>query len=113
MPVTRPLWLQYPDDPTAAGQDQEWLLGPDVLVAPVVTQGATARHVYFPAGCWRSPVTGRRYSGPSSVGVSAPLDQLPYFFQCGTHPSPRLPRRGEHPGAVFTSPAVFTPGAGS
>lgn len=86
LPVTRPLWLQYPGDPVAARQDQEWLLGPDVLVAPVVTQGATSRQVYFPAGCWQSPVTGLRYTGPRTRSVAAPLDQLPYFFQCGTRP---------------------------
>ncbi len=86
MPLTRPLWLQYPSDPVAARQDQEWLLGPDVLVAPVVTAGALSRSVYFPSGCWESPVTGRRYAGPASAGVAAPLDQLPYFFACGAHP---------------------------
>jgi alpha-glucosidase (family GH31 glycosyl hydrolase) len=86
MPVTRPLWLQYPADPVAARQDQEWLLGPEVLVAPVVTEGATSRQVYFPRGCWRSPVSGRRYGGPSSRTVAAPLNQLPYFFRCGTRP---------------------------
>ncbi len=86
IPVARPLWLQYPSDLTAARQDQEWLLGPDVLVAPVVTEGASSRTVYFPAGCWRSPVTGRRYPGPLSTTVGAALDQLPYFFACGTRP---------------------------
>jgi sulfoquinovosidase len=86
MPVTRPLWLQYPSDPVAAEQDQEWLLGPEVLVAPVVTQGARSRVVYFPEGCWRSPLTGRRYQGPLSTPVAAPLDQLPYFSACGSRP---------------------------
>ena len=55
MPVTRPLYLAYPDDPQAASADQEWLLGPDVLVAPVVEKGASSRSVYFPSGCWRRP----------------------------------------------------------
>lgn len=95
IPITRPLWLSYPSDPQAAQQDQEWLLGPDVLVAPVVTQGATSRPVYFPSGCWVRPDTGARYIGPASVGVPAALDQLPYFFHCGTQPfavaSPRCP----------------------
>jgi alpha-glucosidase (family GH31 glycosyl hydrolase) len=86
IPVTRPLWLQYPRDPAARGQDQEWLLGPDVLVAPVVVNGATARTVYFPAGCWRSPESGRTYHGSRTVRVRAPLDQLPYFFRCGRRP---------------------------
>ena len=86
IPITRPLWLAYPNDPQAAQQDQEWLLGPDVLVAPVVTQGATSRQVYFPAGCWTRPDTGARYTGPSTQTVPAALDQLPYFFVCGTQP---------------------------
>ncbi|MEA2457205.1 MAG: sulfoquinovosidase, partial [Thermoleophilaceae bacterium] len=68
-PPVRPLWLAYPDDSEAAKQDQEWLLGPDVLVAPVVAQGAVDRSVYFPAGCWQAPDTGERHSGPSSAVV--------------------------------------------
>jgi alpha-glucosidase (family GH31 glycosyl hydrolase) len=86
IPITRPLWLAYPGDEQAAQQDQEWLLGPDVLVAPVVAQGATSREVYFPAGCWERPDTGARYQGPGSQAVSASVDQLPYFFHCGTAP---------------------------
>jgi alpha-D-xyloside xylohydrolase len=86
MPITRPLWLAHPGDPAAAEQDQQWLLGPKVLVAPVVEEGATAREVYFPGGCWRSPETGLRVRGRRSVTVGAPLDRLPYFFRCGTRP---------------------------
>ena len=85
VPVTWPLWLAYPHDPRAATQDQEWLLGPDVLVAPVVTQGASTRAVYFPAGCWARP-GGRRYIGPVMRAVTAPLTELPYFLRCGTRP---------------------------
>jgi alpha-glucosidase len=84
MPPTRPLWLQFPGDARAAGQDQEWALGPNVLVAPVVTEGATRRPVYFPAGCWRG--AGIRVRGPRSRTVSAPLGALPYFVRCGTRP---------------------------
>jgi alpha-glucosidase len=86
IPITRPLWLAYPGDRRAAAADQEWLLGPNVLVAPVVTQGASSRAIYFPRGCWQSPVTGARYRGAASRVVPAALDQLPYFFQCGTRP---------------------------
>jgi len=90
MPITRPLWLAYPKDPDAATQDQEWLLGPDVLVAPVVEKDAGFRDVYFPEGCWRDPETGKQYDTPAGRGmfsqVSAPLDKLPYFFHCGQSP---------------------------
>jgi len=83
MPIARPLWLAVPGDPVAARQDQEWMLGPNVLVAPVVTEGARARRVYFPRGCWVDPRTGRRRSGPGSARVAAPLGDLPYFIRCG------------------------------
>jgi len=57
IPPTRPLWLEFPDDLRAAAQQQEWTLGDDVLVAPVVSEGAASRSVYFPGGCWRDPQT--------------------------------------------------------
>ena len=62
------------------------MLGPDVLVAPVVAKGATSREVYFPAGCWRDGETGREYPGGASQTVSAPLGSLPWFVRCGTQP---------------------------
>jgi sulfoquinovosidase len=91
MPVTRPLWLGYPADPRARTQDQEWLLGPDVLVAPVVTQGAVSRQVYFPSGCWRAPAGHKRYHGPVEATLRAPLTVLPYFFRCGKRPFAAVP----------------------
>jgi alpha-glucosidase len=91
IPPTRPLWLAYPKDRQAARQDQEWLLGPNLLAAPVITQGATTRSVYFPTGCWRSPKTNNTIRGPQTRTIPAPLTVLPYFVRCATHPlaSPR------------------------
>jgi alpha-glucosidase (family GH31 glycosyl hydrolase) len=86
VPPTRPLWLDYPTDRTAAAQDQEWLLGPDLLVAPVVQQGARSRPVYLPAGCWRTGTTGHRYGGRRMVRISAGLTVLPWFTRCGRDP---------------------------
>jgi alpha-glucosidase (family GH31 glycosyl hydrolase) len=86
MPVTRPLWLAYPRDRRARRQDQQWMLGPDVLVAPVVEEGATSRRVYIPRGCWRLTGAGRRRCGPRFVTVSAPLGSLPYFVRAGAKP---------------------------
>jgi len=93
MPPTRPLWLQFPGDPRAASEAQEWMLGADVLVAPVVAQGATSRIVYFPTGCWRDPQTGLRVRGRRSVVVPSPLTRLPFFFRCGKRPF-RVPSGG-------------------
>jgi alpha-glucosidase (family GH31 glycosyl hydrolase) len=85
VPITRPLWLQYPNDHRAARQDQQWLLGPNVLVAPVVEQDSTSRKVYLPRGCWRLH-GGDRHRGPAAVEVAAPLGALPWFSRCGTRP---------------------------
>jgi alpha-glucosidase (family GH31 glycosyl hydrolase) len=84
IPPTRPLWLQFPGDRRAAAQTQEWMLGANVLVAPVVVEGATSRSVYFPAGCWRLPWSGREFHGRRSAMVRASLTQLPYFLRCGS-----------------------------
>ena len=86
IPITRPLWLEYPDDPQAALQDQQFLLGPDVLVAPVISQGVNGRDVYFPKGCWRHPETGETVIGPQETFIAAAIDELPYFFRCGKQP---------------------------
>jgi alpha-glucosidase (family GH31 glycosyl hydrolase) len=86
VPVMRPLWLADPSNPVAAGVAQEWELGPNVLVAPVVTQHSSSQRVVFPHGCWRREPTGATYRGPRTATVRASLDQLPYFTRCGTHP---------------------------
>lgn len=85
-PPTRPLWFADPDDRQGWHQDQEWLLGDDVLVAPVVVKGATSRSVYLPAGCWQLHGRGDRRTGGQSVTVAAGLGTLPWFTRCGTSP---------------------------
>lgn len=86
MPITRPLWVAYPQMEGAHQIDQEYLLGPDVLVAPVVTEGATTQEVVFPPDCWRDPMTGAHVEGPTTETVQAPIDRHVYFFKCGTTP---------------------------
>ena len=48
MPTMRPLWWEFPGDPHAVGVNDQYMLGPDLLVAPVTVQGATTRLVTFP-----------------------------------------------------------------
>lgn len=92
IPVARPMWLAYPRDPVAVVQDQQWMLGRDVLVAPVVEEGSRERAVYLPRGCWRRqlgqahPRNGPSFRGRTEVTVRAPLHRLTYFFRCGTQP---------------------------
>ena len=60
IPVTRPLYLQYPQDPRAAEQEQEWMLGPDVLVAPVVEQAARHAACTSPKAAGGTPKPARK-----------------------------------------------------
>jgi alpha-glucosidase (family GH31 glycosyl hydrolase) len=98
MPTMRALALQWPDDARAAGRDDEYLFGPDLLAAPVLEPGASEREAYLPAGrwldFWRSVAFDERSGGVSltkpaplegsrSVTVPAPLDQLPLFVRAG------------------------------
>ena len=85
-PPTRPLWWQDPADRKGWHQDQEWLLGPDLLVAPVVDQGVESRRVYLPRGCWQLHGRGEHRAGRRTVTVAAGLGSLPWFSRCGTAP---------------------------
>jgi len=82
-PVWRPLFYEYPDDARAADVDDQWLLGRDLLVAPVMAQGERHREVYLPAGTWFALDDGARWIGPRSVRVAAPLERIPIFARGG------------------------------
>ena len=79
-PIVRPLWWVSPRDPVALTTDSQFLLGDDLLVAPVLELGFRSRDVYLPKGTWRDETRGGSYVGPRWLrGYSADLDVLPYF----------------------------------
>jgi len=79
-PVVRGLFYEFPDDPRAWDRADEYLFGPDLLVAPVLDPGATRRTVYLPDGAtWIEVPTGQRLAGGQSVTVDGPLDAIPLF----------------------------------
>ena len=84
LPVLRPLVLEYQDDPTVYGVDLEYLLGSELLVAPVFEAGATERRVYLPAGRWHDFWTDSEYEGQRWVTVPAPLERIPLFVKGGS-----------------------------
>jgi alpha-D-xyloside xylohydrolase len=78
----RALFLEFPDDEQAATIADQYLLGPDLLVAPVLEPGAVKRAVYLPAGAtWTDAWTGQAYPGGGEVTVSAPLEQIPLLLR--------------------------------
>ena len=75
---------QDPSDPTAWTIENQYLLGPDVLVAPVLTAGTTETSVYLPAGRWRDYWTGHEHPGRTWIVIDAATQHIPLFIRTGS-----------------------------
>jgi alpha-glucosidase (family GH31 glycosyl hydrolase) len=76
-PIVRPLEWAWPHQGFAAIKDQ-FMLGDEILVAPIVTKGGRARTVVFPPGRWRGD-DGSAVEGPAQIEVKVPLGRLAYY----------------------------------
>ncbi len=98
LPMMRPLVLEFPDDPVAAVIDDQFLLGRDLLVAPVLDDGmrTVRRRVYLPAGRWHRLHTGGAdlspdadrtidgpVDGPVTTWIDVPIEDMPVFVRDG------------------------------
>jgi alpha-D-xyloside xylohydrolase len=77
-PIMRALALEYPDDPALATVDLEYLLGPDLLVAPIYN-AAGRRAVVFPPGKWIDVWSREVIGGPATRQIEVPLEQVPLY----------------------------------
>ena len=84
-PILRPLFYDFPAVPEAYDETDSFMVGPDLLVAPVLEPGATRRPVWLPdiAGGWFDVRTGARHGGGQSIEVEAPLGAAPVFIRAG------------------------------
>ncbi|KQX86359.1 alpha-xylosidase [Streptomyces clavifer] len=82
VPMMRPLLLEFPEDPTARAADREYLLGPDVLVAPVFTEDGQVEY-YVPEGTWTHLLTGDTVTGPTWRRETHGFDSLPLLVRQG------------------------------
>ena len=82
-PIMRPLVAQYPADPKVADLSSEWLVGHDLLVAPVLAAGGK-RSAYLPDDLWYDFATGDRVSGGRAIDLTVPFDQVPMYVRGGT-----------------------------
>jgi alpha-glucosidase (family GH31 glycosyl hydrolase) len=81
-PMVRPLVWAWPDEAGAVDRWDQWLLGPDLLVAPVWQSGARERTVWIPPGTWVDFWDrGEIVEGPADVVVDAPLGELPMWIR--------------------------------
>lgn len=81
MPMCRPLPLAYPSDTNVVINGTQFMFGPNIMVAPITTEGLTSRSVYLPAGKWIDHWTGAVLTGPVTTNWPAPLTQIPLFYR--------------------------------
>ena len=90
IPPMRPLFFEFSQDETAYEVEDAYLFGPDLLVAPVLEEGARRRRLYLPSGAtWRDAWTGKEFEGGQWIEVEAPLERIPLYLRDGA----RLPIR--------------------
>ena len=85
-PLVRGLFFDFPGDDEAANIADEYLFGPDLLIAPVTESGVRSRKVYLPGGpetTWMNLHDGNSHEGGQTVTVEAPLDVIPVFARNG------------------------------
>jgi alpha-D-xyloside xylohydrolase len=84
LPPMRPLFVDFPGDPGAWQPEDQFLFGPDLLIAPVLEPGASARDVYLPAGrTWIAAATADRHDGGTVIRVPVSPDRIPVFASEG------------------------------
>ncbi len=99
IPALRPLLLEFPADPRTWDQDDQFMFGSDLLVAPVLRPGERQRGVYLPKGDWYDFWTGRQHDG-GDISVPVTLRSIPIFVRAGAFifQQPVVQHTGEMPG---------------
>ncbi len=104
-PVMRPLWYEFPNDKQTYLINDEYLVGGDVLVAPVVKEGMKTRGIYLPVGAeWIDWWTGEKLESGKTHYLPTPLDRLPIFVRVGAVIPTQsvIQHTGEMPSAPIT-----------
>lgn len=83
--MCRPLLLEFPEDAVARRLNDQFLLGEEILVAPIFREGHVERNVYLPKGYWIHLWTGKEYSVQEGYYIleKAPLGQIPVYYTKG------------------------------
>jgi len=80
----RPLFFDFPADKNCWSIEDQFMFGPDLLVAPVLAEGTRSRQVYLPAGTtWRDAWTDEKLEGGGWIVTDAPLDKIPLYLREG------------------------------
>ena len=80
--IMRSMPVNFPHEQQMAEVSDQYMFGPDLLIAPVITEDEF-RNVVFPSGVWTSLWDGKTVSGPATLKVDAPLDTIPVYLKPG------------------------------
>jgi alpha-glucosidase len=83
-PFVRPLFWEFCDDPSLSAVEDAFMVGDALMVAPIFNMGQRTRSVVLPNGKWYSIWDGSQYTGPGTVEISAPIEQIPVLVRAGT-----------------------------
>ena len=84
LPPMRPIFVDFPADESAWSVDDQYMFGPDLLVAPITEAGAVAWTVYLPGGAtWVDTATGEEHRGGVSVELETPIQRIPVLCRAG------------------------------
>ncbi|HXI82525.1 MAG TPA: TIM-barrel domain-containing protein [Verrucomicrobiae bacterium] len=81
IPMDRALPLAFPGDTNGFVNGTQFMFGSNIMVAPVITQGAGSRSVYLPGGKWVDLWGGQVLNGPVTTNWPAPMGQIPAFYR--------------------------------
>jgi alpha-glucosidase len=82
-PILRPVSFDFPDDPETFHLNTQAMVGPHLLIAPIVAPGTNHRMVYLPAGGWYDFHSGESLEGGRHIIVHAPPGRIPVFVRAG------------------------------
>src|SRR4029079_16455426 len=83
LPAMRPLVLEYPDETATSRLGDPYLFGGDLMLAPVLREGATMRGLYLPKGGWVEVATGRWFAGGGGISLPVTMESIPLFARAG------------------------------
>jgi alpha-glucosidase (family GH31 glycosyl hydrolase) len=103
LPVLRHPFIHYPNDPEVSGLEYQFMVGPELMVAPVLDPGEGSVEVYLPAGRWVHLWTGDRYGSPQrgvNETVPAPIGEPAVFYKEDSAEGTRFRVELEHRGLL-------------
>ena len=84
IPVMRPLFMEFPNDENTFNLSDQFMIGDNVIIAPIMQPNTNHRAVYLPDGSWYDYWTDNLYQGGKHILIRADLDTLPIFIKAGS-----------------------------